>query len=737
MHTENHTTLLYNQIRVTLPIMPHPDGDAVLNAQTITQSIHPDYEGAHIAVHAGYFLHKFITSPPYQEPLHPVLGGNPFALKTHLEVELQAWQKLDLHPTFYFDGEGFVESEEIAMRESKVAYSKMEGAWKLYHNQQPNEAVIAFGKSGAAKPYHLYRFFQEILIQQGIPFEVAPYSACAQMAYMDRQDVDTVLGIMGPPELLLYSIDDCIITGVDVETKQVSGLHKSQILNKLNINEETFIDAFLMTGTSSLPPFPPLMDEGIVRQQPYTIQDAVNMLRTANKSIALLCEQWSDLIQKTEPKWLDMYQRTRMAIKHAITISLDGHLEVAKFEELTQDHHEYIGLQLAPELYFYQQVGLISPRVLSWFSHLKMFVHAPLEGGLLADHQVLVSKTLIPIQEQTISLGASKMHRAFQHKNVEKKFWNDPSKTVVLAHRDVSPSPADQAASWHVNEAIMKKYDNISGEVGSIAYALNALTDSSFRAETLVKPSKETPLLKTKEEIKANTLWRFLHMRGYINKDHELTNWGSALQKSVAKVTAIEQEEAALLAYELIRHNALHAELPEGGTLGGGPYMGTPEHNKLNLLISRTACLLPLRHKKIGYTGPLSQNLLQYHSIASAVREAERDLTEVIAVNMFVSNQAERKEREDWRELGAILPFGHDNSTALAIAVKHWFDEQQEKEKYVNWPISYAEDSLEDLKLAFRFFDALMVGLKELSEKEVKDLKVWKDAEKYLETRRF
>ena len=44
---------------------------------------------------------------------------------------------------------------------------------------------------------------------------------------------------------------------------------------------------------------------------------------------------------------------------------------------------------------------------------------------------------------------------------------------------------------------------------------------------------------------------------------------------------------------------------------------------------------------------------------------------------------------------------------------------------------------MEDLKLAFRFFDALMVGLKELSEKEVKDLKVWKDAEKYLETRRF
>lgn len=662
-------------------------------------------------------------------------------MKTHIETELKAWKKLKLHPTFFFDGEGFVESEEIAMRDSKVASQKMKEAWELYHNQQPNEAVHHFGKSNAIQSRHLHRFFQEILIDMEIPFEVAPYSACAQMAYLDKEDVDSVLGIMGPPELFCYGITDCIITAVDVDSKSILGLHKGQILNKLNINEDTFIDAFLMTGTSSLPPFPALTDGGgIVAQQPYTIQDAVNVLRTAEKSVQLLCEQWSDRLQKVEPRWLELYQKTRMAIKHAITISLDGHLEVAKFDELTEDHTEYIALQMAPELYFYQQVGLISPRVLSWFSHLKMAVHAPLEGGLLDNFQDLVSRTLIPIQEQTISLGAHKMHRAFQHKNVEKKFWNNSEKTVVLEHKAVSPAPHDQANSWLVGEQIIKKYDNIEGDFGSIRYCVNALTDPSFRFETLVKPSKDTPILKTQAEIKANTIWRFLHIRGYVDIVHELTHWGKALRTiivALAKSGFPEHEEAALLALELIRHKLLNTSLPKGPKLNGGPYMGSLQENSLVLLISRTACILPLRHKPIGYTGPLSQNLLAFHSLLSEARKADRDLIEVVAVNMFMSNQAERKNRKDWVKLGPSLPLAHDNTTALAIAVKHCLDERQEKERYRNWPITYAEDSLADLEMAFKFFDAVVKGVKELGRDVVPDIDDWEAAEVLLSARRW
>jgi hypothetical protein len=61
------------------------------------------------------------------------------------------------------------------------------------------------------------------------------------------------------------------------------------------------------------------------------------------------------------------------------------------------------------------------------------------------------------------------------------------------------------------------------------------------------------------------------------------------------------------------------------------------------MLVSRVAGLGNLRHRPIGFTGPLSQHLLGYNSIVNVVRQALRDLAEVAATHMFMTGSCNRQ----------------------------------------------------------------------------------------------
>lgn len=69
------------------------------------------------------------------------------------------------------------------------------------------------------------------------------------------------------------------------------------------------------------------------------------------------------------------------------------------------------------------------------------------------------------------------------------------------------------------------------------------------------------------------------------------------------------------------------------------------------MLVSRVACIAKLQHKPIGYSGPLSRQLLCYRSLISEVRSALRNLIEVVLAGLLLSGDAER-DRNDWPELG-------------------------------------------------------------------------------------
>lgn len=69
-------------------------------------------------------------------------------------------------------------------------------------------------------------------------------------------------------------------------------------------------------------------------------------------------------------------------------------------------------------------------------------------------------------------------------------------------------------------------------------------------------------------------------------------------------------------------------------------------------LVSRIACFGRLKHKAVGYSGPLDRQLLSYSYMITAVRSSLRDLVETILVSMFLNHDAER-DRKEYFELAA------------------------------------------------------------------------------------
>jgi hypothetical protein len=70
------------------------------------------------------------------------------------------------------------------------------------------------------------------------------------------------------------------------------------------------------------------------------------------------------------------------------------------------------------------------------------------------------------------------------------------------------------------------------------------------------------------------------------------------------------------------------------------------------MLVSRVCGLVNMDHKSIGYTGPLSRNLLAFNSFSRALTRELRNFTEMTLVNMLMAGDVEREGRNDWAELG-------------------------------------------------------------------------------------
>lgn len=462
-----------------------------------------------------------------------------------------------------------------------------------------------------------------------------------------------VAAVMGSQELLLYPVRDFVIRNIDFDNKTVTSISRKRIIHTMGSGEAMLIDALLMSGTSFLPPFPPLLEPSIY-QHPFTIMDAVNILRTSDKAVATACASFNDILVAQDPNWLDKYRRARMAVHHFIHITEEGEVRVNDFDNLTQDNHEYLGLQLPAELFHYLNTGLIGPRILNCITHGRYLVLPTLDGAASDEYKKLITSKLVTILEQALGLIIPRVHRGIGHKDITMRVWFDPKFSHKVNHRALQPVPSQVVGTWDVKEKDLREFFP-ADFAGPVYLEVLALANTDFVEKTI---SRERVIrgIDSGDMVVSVTIWRFLHLRGYVNDSHQLTKWGNALATTLlalkdateTRPDAPALDEAALLAFELVKFGSLTGKYQDGTP--GLPRKGSDADKAAVVLISQAATLLKLRHQVFGYTGPLNKSLLMFRSLSSAVRAADRDLIEAIVASMFMYGQCKR-ERDDYLEI--------------------------------------------------------------------------------------
>jgi len=106
-----------------------------------------DLKGSVLAIEASFYLERLLTQAPFKEPLLSALGGVPFALKAHIQNELELLRNADITPLFVFGGMNTGEKDR-PFRQQDNAVRLNSNAWQLYDEHQAQRAVDTFGSSG-------------------------------------------------------------------------------------------------------------------------------------------------------------------------------------------------------------------------------------------------------------------------------------------------------------------------------------------------------------------------------------------------------------------------------------------------------------------------------------------------------------------------------------------------------------------------------------------------------------
>ncbi|KAL1980154.1 hypothetical protein VTN96DRAFT_4585 [Rasamsonia emersonii] len=699
-------------------------------------------KGAVVGVDASHYIYQHLHHHSTREPLLIALGGFPFALKANIERELQTYKNLGITLVFVFNGLDFGrrDPQPQARAESARAF---EQAWELYDQQQADQVVDAFSNAGTPKPEELYRFLQRILFENGVAFMVAPYSAAAQLAYLEKGPQQLIDAVFGSSDILLFDVEK-LITRIDLESSQFFWITKQACQDDLGrLSSEQFLDFGLLLGSSFLRTFPPFENPAYPGKT-LNIRDALAMFNGAGRSALTLCAQFEEDRRVQELQYLDRYKRAYMTVKHHVFIDIDGKVGPMDQEHAPSDMHELIGQRLPEELYFYLSKGVLGPNIPNYLTSGEVVVPLPLGVEDSEIYRHLTSDLLTPIRTQAICLLSNSLHRFYQTKVINVRTWFDDS-TDRSINLKTLPSVKETVQSWKIkSEQLPEGLKKLQTPRASFKFATQCLKDSDFVSKSFA--GKDAPPLSSQDDILSNVFWRFLQLRGYVDEKHQLTAWGTCLEQALSVLDpASNLEEPAFLAIELLRLGILGPK-DWFSHISGGPMRGTDEEKTYNLLISRVACIGKLRHKNIGYSGPLSRQLLSFRSLVSAVRSTLRDLIEVVLAGLLLSGEADR-EITSLTEMSVKLPFINDNDCGLGIAVRTYLDDllhqnnptsaearAEVKSKGKEW-FQHSESFTANLDSAFQLWDAIYKGTQSAG-KEFKDAKLWEDANKWLAERR-
>lgn len=265
-----------------------------------------------------------------------------------------------------------------------------------------------------------------------------------------------------------------------MQQDRFSFIDRSEWMQNLSVqSSDQFIDACLLSGTSFCRPLP--------MKPERKIPELLHMLRSNGDTGLSLCRNMEHDPMIVESQYVDRFRRARLRVKHSVILTTDGKVEPMDPDNVPRDLHELVGQHLPDEIYYYLSVGAIGSRLLNDISCQEMYEQVPLDGGASEEYRNLVSEKLMPIKQMSIALLTKWMHRAYQYREYEYRFWYDESKRVSFKPAELG-EPDVKVKTWKVSKETLQsssEYAALKAVKPSLIFAIRSLADGSFAKKTL------------------------------------------------------------------------------------------------------------------------------------------------------------------------------------------------------------------------------------------------------------
>ena len=348
---------------------------------------------------------------------------------------------------------------------------------------------------GAPAASELCEYLKTILHEIGIPFTVAPFSAAAQvrfvepcdrpllivfqLVYMDGLEDRFIDGVFASSEAFFYGIDKILTNFTPafedyeeqedgfpykkfrfvLEKSSVSFVEREKLMeHTVGTSENIFQDALLLSGSNIVEPFPLLAG---ISENP-TFRDVTQLLMVpAPRTATQLCTAFAQHPLVKDADYVNKYKRALASIKHPITNAKDGDIAPRDKEHAPSDLHDCVGLQLPWELLHYMKFGMVSPRVLGQLTTGLIHIRAPLGGGESKRFQEFVKKGLDRIRKQSLSLLTGSLNRWYARREIRENYFFDEDQQRKFTTHDLPDLP--NSLKWQMTPLPAKLRRKIGG----------------------------------------------------------------------------------------------------------------------------------------------------------------------------------------------------------------------------------------------------------------------------------
>jgi temperature dependent protein affecting M2 dsRNA replication len=264
--------------------------------------------------------------------------------------------------------------------------------------------------------------------------------------------IKAIDAIFGSPEILLYEVSE-VITSWNLQDAMFTWVRRESCLRDLGVSSDIFVDAVLLSGTSSLPTFPPL--ESSPRKSTNKVKAAVEMIMNSHNSKTgnSVVIQYEEDPACRQLNYLTRFRKARLAVKHHVYMNELGKVGPLDIESAPEDVHQFISNRLHDELYMYLSKGLIEPRLLNWITSREIVEVQPVDNGESQEYRNLVKEKLYASKSAALAVLSTTMHRVYQHSIVKPRYWfEDPSnQEIAIADLDI---PIPLLSNWNAHENV-------------------------------------------------------------------------------------------------------------------------------------------------------------------------------------------------------------------------------------------------------------------------------------------